>query len=682
MRTVTARRVSASGLALAMSAVGLSALPPAQAASPVTSFSCTTPLGNKDMTSQSDTDFPEVMYVGDAPVTGTYTGTVTAPADLMGLAYDFYGARTAEGYSDQTITVTGVTEGATRKFRVTAPKTPIVKGQPLVTKAVGDFGTITPPSTPGVITITAGSTYVSHMVLRKADGSVAQESDSTCTSKSGSGGVVDTIRVMARSTTKLVLADGTAAEGGSVEVSAEVTVTGGTPTGSVKFSAGDSTVTVPVSGGKAEGLLPDLVAGTHQVTAQFIPTDAQLYEPSTSEPAALTVASAANAVPTKTTLQVAPTSAEVGSPVTLSATVTADKGTPEGNVRFQAGGKTYTAALANGAASTTASDLPVGSHNVTATFVPTKPVDFKSSSAESRPLTITPKAAGPGTPTVTTLAAFPGPITYGHGVAVTAYVAAGNGVQPEGIVRFTVAGIVRDVPVSNGQATASLPKLPVGEHEVTTAFIPANETFAPSSGETRTLTVVAPPAVATTLALSAPTRARVGTAIPVRASLSHPTATGTVQFAVGSVTRSVEVSNGVAAATLTGVPVGARTVTANFTPANPGAFRGSSASRVVRVVKATTRTAVSLSRVSAATLVARGRVSSTGGRPCRTKATVRLVRSGRVLGKKVVPVACNGTLRVAFKSTKGHPRGLYTVAVQYAGSAALAGSSRTVSKRL
>lgn len=676
------RRSLVSGLVLAVSAVGTVLTVPAQAESAATTFSCGTPLGAKDMISQSDTDFPEVMYVGDAPRSATYTGKVTVPADLMSTAYDFLGARSVEGYSDQTITVNGVA----RTFRVTAPNTQIVKGQPLIMNGVGDFGTITPPDTPTLLTIKAGTTYQSHMVIRKGDGSVASESDSTCTAKPGAGntGVIDTIRVMARSTTAVTLATSTVAEGEPVEVSSEVSVTGGTAVGSVKFSAADQSVTVPVSGGQAQGLLPALPAGTHEVTAQFLPSDAQLYEGSTSEPAPLSVVSAADAVPTATVLEVTPGSAEVGTPVIFTATVTAESGTPVGSVRFQAGGKTYTAPVVDGVASTTASNLVVGTHTVTAAFVPTRAIDFRASNAESRSLTITPKPAGPGSPTITTVPEFAGAFTYGRLVSVTAYVVAENNASPTGTVRFQVAGHVREVPVSQGRATASLPSLPVGDYEVTSQFIPANESFEASEGAPRTLRIVpaeVPTRTKTSVTLKLPAKARYLTIVSLSATVSGQGAKGSVRFTVGTVSRAVAVRNGVATVVMPSLQLGKHAVVARFTPLDASAFTNSSKSGFLTVVKAPTTTKATLKRAAATKLVAGVTVTTASkGNRCNTKVTVVLSKAGSTIASKVARLSCQGKATVAFVSAKVKDRASYRVVVRYAGTAGLAKSTRTLNK--
>ena len=101
-------------------------------------------------------------------------GAVAAGAAGWTLINQMNPSADVQALSSIQVDISGVAEGTTRTFRVTAPKTPIVKGQPLVTIGVGDFGTITPPS----------RSRAARIVSRKARSSPAQAAPNPAASRS------------------------------------------------------------------------------------------------------------------------------------------------------------------------------------------------------------------------------------------------------------------------------------------------------------------------------------------------------------------------------------------------------------------------------------------------------------------------------------------------------------------
>ena len=105
--------------------------------------------------------------------------------------------------------------------------------------------------------------------------------------------MIDTINVVASSTTTLAL-DRTASEyGQDVTATAKVTTSSGTPDGDVAFSVdGLATKAKVGKDGVATLVLPDAGPGAHSVTATFVPRDATAYDGSTSAAQAWTVTKA------------------------------------------------------------------------------------------------------------------------------------------------------------------------------------------------------------------------------------------------------------------------------------------------------------------------------------------------------------------------------------------------------
>ncbi|MEU8540307.1 Ig-like domain repeat protein [Streptomyces sp. NPDC048717] len=160
----------------------------------------------------------------------------------------------------------------------------------------------------------------------------------------------------------------TAAPGQPVTLTAEVACSEGTPTGTVEFRRQDGTVvgTAEVGpNGTATLVTSDLGEGQHTITAYYLGDDT--CPPSTSAPVTVTVTQAVST----TTLTASPTTVAPGDPVTLTAQVTCNVGTPTGTVEFFEGTTSLgTAPLGpDGTATLTTTDLALGSHHITAHYL-------------------------------------------------------------------------------------------------------------------------------------------------------------------------------------------------------------------------------------------------------------------------------------------------------------------------
>ncbi|HEV2720809.1 MAG TPA: Ig-like domain-containing protein [Thermoanaerobaculia bacterium] len=163
-------------------------------------------------------------------------------------------------------------------------------------------------------------------------------------------------------------------------LTATVTSTDRTPTGSVNFY--DDAVLLaaePLISGAAVAVAGPFSLGVHAITATYVPADGSGFAGSTSEVVPLTVD--IGAVPTTTVLDVTPAQSLRGQAVTLTATVIADGGTISGDVLFTDGDQTLASMpVTSPTVSMTTTALGVGTHVLRATFVPLSPAYAPSTS--------------------------------------------------------------------------------------------------------------------------------------------------------------------------------------------------------------------------------------------------------------------------------------------------------------
>ena len=152
--------------------------------------------------------------------------------------------------------------------------------------------------------------------------------------------------------------------GSAVTFTAAVTSASGTPTGTVTFTDGATTLgTQTLADGQASISVSNLTVGTHTVIAGY--SGASGFGASTAPAVTQTV----NVAPTATALSSNLNPSASGSAVTFTAMVTSSIGTPTGTVTFTDGATTLgTQTLANGQASITRSTLTVGTHTVSASY--------------------------------------------------------------------------------------------------------------------------------------------------------------------------------------------------------------------------------------------------------------------------------------------------------------------------
>ncbi len=220
----------------------------------------------------------------------------------------------------------------------------------------------------GTGTLSAGQATLATSALTVGDHALsAQYGGSPVDAASTSATVTETVATLSASATTLAAAPNPAALGAPVTLTATVSGSSGTPTGTVTFRDGATVLgTGTLAAGQASLVTSALAGGTHPLTAAY-GGDAT-YAPSTSSTATETITVPA----TSTTLTASPNPATAGSAVTLTANVTSTGGTPTGPVTFLDGTTTLgTANLSGGQATLAVSTLAAGTHPLTASYAAT-----------------------------------------------------------------------------------------------------------------------------------------------------------------------------------------------------------------------------------------------------------------------------------------------------------------------
>lgn len=430
-----------------------------------------------------------------------------------------------------------------------------------------------------------------------------------------------------------------------------------------------------------------------------------------SAPAALSPSAFAGVFDTTTTLQVSPSTAAVGAPVTMTATVTGSgiAGPPAGSVTFYndsgtIGSPVTLTAVPGSSTTATAtlvtSELAAGTYSVHAAYGGDL-VTFTGNGSVSLPVPLTVSTGPPLHATHVTLSATTIDVETNHPVTLSALVTEdGSAFVPTGIVSFADAGNGNDSPVplgdvtidGTGTATLTVSDFSAGTHQIIASY----------GGSTRDA------GSSTTLVLSAhnPTDSRVLTSVTVSASpptitaddlvtiTAHVVQTGTstppagnnvvLFFSDGPLGANVLLgqtnaldANGNASLTLGGWLVGQYTITASY---NGNVFaRGSAGELQLSVLPAGSPLQI------ATTLEYTGATTSDYGDLTTLSAKLLDASGTPLVGKQVTlsmgSQTCSATTGAggiaSCTVTVSQPEGNYPVVVSFAGSGLYLPSSAT-----
>jgi hypothetical protein len=272
--------------------------------------------------------------------------------------------------------------------------------------------------------------------------------------------------VLPATTTTVAASPSPAVVGQPVTLTAGVSSTAGTPSGSVQFFTGTTSLgTATLSGGVASLVTTALPFGFNTVTAQY--QGSTQFSPSTSAGITVTIQQAS----TTTALTASPNPAGLGQSVTFTAKVTpappsTGGPTPTGSITFM-DGTTFlgTGTLSGGVATFSTSTLTTGTHSVTAIYIN----DGNYSSSTSPAVVVTVTQASPSV----TLAISTGNPVSNQSVVFTAHVAAVSPATgtPTGSVNFFSNGsLIGSGTLSGGGATFNFSGLALGDQTITAVY--------------------------------------------------------------------------------------------------------------------------------------------------------------------------------------------------------------------
>ena len=322
-----------------------------------------------------------------------------------------------------------------------------------------------------------------------------------------------------------------------------------------------------------------LTPGSHSILARFEGTVS--YRASWSD-AITQVVDAPIATTTSVASSLSP--AQFTQSVTLTATVTASTGIPEGSIAFADNGTTIAGCdaqpLNGGIATCITSALPIGSHDITGTYAGSP--SHAPSTSPAFQQTVTALA------TTTALSADVNPSTFGDVVTYTAVVAAPAGNAPtDGTVTFRDGADVIGSGALDASAVASLSisTLGAGSHSITAAFA-GNATHAASTS-TALDQQIDQMATTTSVSLS-PNPSSFGESVTFTAQVTPDPGAGSVQYTIDGVDFGVPVPVGPGGSAVSDatsdLPVGDHTVVATFS--GTADFLGSTGTLTQTVVRA------------------------------------------------------------------------------------------------
>jgi hypothetical protein len=255
--------------------------------------------------------------------------------------------------------------------------------------------------------------------------------------------------------------------GQAVSFSVLVSADSRTPGGSVTITDGGKTLgTIPLNAGGGSFSTAALSVGSHQIVASY--SGSPSYGSSSSAP----VGQLVNTAPAQVTLTSNPNPSVQNQSVSLRATVTSTAGLPDGTVTFLDGGTSLgTAAMVQGTAAITVSQLTIGQHSITANY--SGSTNF--SPAVSAVLTQTVNPA-PKFPTVSVLTSSPNPSALNSVVTFILRVTSPNGGTPSGNVTLVehvgqqVITLAQGNLDASGMVTFQLASLSAGGHDIDATY--------------------------------------------------------------------------------------------------------------------------------------------------------------------------------------------------------------------
>jgi hypothetical protein len=451
--------------------------------------------------------------------------------------------------------------------------------------------------------------------------------------------------------------------GQSVTLTATVSSSVGTPTGTVSFTDATNLLgTATLSGGQARLSTTLLAAGLHSITAAYGGNAS--FGSSTSTALSQQVNQATSSVAVSSNIN--PSYYEES--VTFTATITPQfGGAATGTVTFLDGAAALgTVPVVNNAASLATSSLKITTHSITATYSGDTNVSGSTSPVLSQKVT--------RAPTTTTLTSSPNPALYLQTITFTATVSSPIG-TPTGTVTFKEGTVVLGTGILSGGVASLQLGLPVGKHFIQATYGGAATLAASTS---KAITQQVSKAGTTTALISSQNPSVFGQPVTFTATVAGQfggTPTGTITFHQGTnVLGTVNLTNGQASLTTSSLNVGTFSISGTYSGDSNFIKSTSHVLRQQVTQAATTTTLVSSQNPSTSgqNVTFTATVSSSAGTPT---GTVTFMSGTTPLG--TVPLT-SGTAAV----TQSFTTGTYAIQALYNGTTNFQTSSASLSQQV
>lgn len=346
--------------------------------------------------------------------------------------------------------------------------------------------------------------------------------------------------------------------GSTIEFTARIQATSGSPTGVVEFRDGANLLqSIPLQNGVAKFVSSNLSVGAHAIVAKYL-GDA-FTVPVISAPFLFEIVLP---VDTTTSLSVDLAAASAGETVRLTAVVAGSQAPSAGMVAFYDGVRLLGRVnVSNGSANLDVSSLSVGAHSLIAVYEGIE--RFRTSQSAAVALSVTPAAA------TVVLSASSTSLTwgvFGPEVTLTATASSLAG-APTGTISFFRGGqLLGTAALVGGEARLTTSGLVLGDNTLTARY----EGDASHQASDAAALVVAVRGE-TTLSLQAPSTVVVGRPIQLSAQVlsASGSPTGVVEFFNGAQSLgTVAVVNGQAVLNVPSLPMGNQSLSARFAPSS------------------------------------------------------------------------------------------------------------------
>ncbi len=381
-----------------------------------------------------------------------------------------------------------------------------------------------------------------------------------------------------------------------VTFTATVTGSSGTPTGTVEFFDGATSLGTDGLDGSAQATLgvSSLTVGAHNITAKYLGDTT--YATSTSPAITQTV----NKANTSSVVISNNNPSNFGASVMFTATVTAvapGAGLPTGTVEFFDGATSLGTDTLDGSgqADLSTSSLSVGSHSITASFLGDGNFNTSTSPAITQDVVLA------NVNTITTVVADINPSNYNQAVTFTATVVTNPSGQgtPAGIVEFFdgATSLGTDTLDVNGEGSVIVSTLTAGSHSITASY-QGNATYNASTSAPYSQTVNQ--ASTSTAVVSSLNPSIYGQPVTFTATVTSSAGTpaGTVEFFDGATSLGTDTLDGSGQGDLTinTLTIGSHSITAQYL--GDTNYSGSTSLSVTQDVNALVTPAVVLNELS------------------------------------------------------------------------------------